>query len=376
VTRDSILDILARAFAIAALGLFLGLVCRGALAYACGVFSEAQVEAKLPEASRAELERFREEQASRIRLLAQLEEQLGSTPSPEMLRASQELRDRLKSATPPVRIIAFLFSDTMLLWPLLYTTLGWLVFLLAPSSHLPWYRLGSRALPWALVIYAAYRWPTVLRASFPQATNRRIFAAANWDISPPYFIGQEATVFLFLLLVAAVWVQWSNHTLEVRWRLAQAPRDPLRYVTSDELVGELAEEYSRWRIASVALAAGFLGYTGYFWGVLVTASDQRYLASAVIIHAIWATTWGILSQPLVVRWREWSRRRTKVILSLVESSLSTRAGKKSHEKMPLEEGKVAADLLREVVPISQSSVILTAITAAVSFFAPLLGLLR
>jgi hypothetical protein len=100
-----------------------------------------------------------------------------------------------------------------------------------------------------------------------------------------------------------------------------------------ELVSGIQREFYRWIISSFILGGGFIYFTTFFWSLVASYHDQRYILSAVLAHSLWVLTWAFLSLPLLKSWNCLRATRLAAIQALLKSSENT-PGKK--EQLDLE----------------------------------------
>src|SRR5262249_16892144 len=149
---------------IAVAAILVTLVVPGLVAASGGVFYRDGVMRKLPADVRAKLALFDAEQERRRSDIRSLDRALAAaaTDSPRSIPGLLELRtriaDELRSSNPPVAVLPFHLNPQLLLWPAIYTALGWLVVVFRPrhpGARMPrflWLRVG-------LLVYALYEWP-------------------------------------------------------------------------------------------------------------------------------------------------------------------------------------------------------------------------
>ena len=57
-------------------------------------------------------------------------------------------------------------------------------------------------------------------------------------------------------------------------------------------------------------------YTYFFWFRWVEGGSIRYLAHAIIIHAIWLGSFVVISLPLYRAWQMWVRLRQEALIEI------------------------------------------------------------
>jgi hypothetical protein len=365
------------AIGIALIAISLTLILRGYIAYSEGVFFETQLRQKIPTEAQKQLNTFEELKKSReaeIKGIDILLSDLLKDPSkadkvPGLLDARNQLITEVRSMDSPIKLQPFYLSDTMLLWTWLYMCLGWIIFLMKPKNVTVKQSFSAlqKTLTITAMLFIAYRWPTWLRNFALGNEAQRVFAAANYSVSPVYFYTQEVIVFGLCFLIALIWRQWTLFYLsrDVELKSEAAREDILEQAFSPVLVNRLSETFIRWQAVSVVLALAFLLYTNVFWQYVVKYKDQRYIVSAVIIHLLWGATWLIISLPLLRTWYSWYITRTKA-LALIPTRASTENSV----------ADVEIKALTEINPIPLWNIAGSSLTAIIAFLLPLLNPLK
>ncbi len=204
---------------IALVSLFLGLFIRGYIAYSQGVFFERTLREKIPVSAKEQLEGFdlfRKERQGEIQKIDQLLTELLKDPANSnqiitLMEARERLTQEVKRLEPPIKLQPFYLSDTMFLWPWLYMCFGWIILLLRPPevSLRQSFSKFHVILVLTLMLFVLYRWPTWLRNFVLVNEAQKVFAAANYAISPIYFYTQEVMILIVCFLLAVIWRQWS-----------------------------------------------------------------------------------------------------------------------------------------------------------------------
>lgn len=235
-----------------------------------------------------------------------------NTATPGELAALTDVRTRLQSALdavqakPPIRIVAYLLEPLMFVWPAFYVCIGWLVILLPPRCCF----IGLRYCFLIFIcILITYRWPTWIRNSPPLRTEARVvYANGNIDVSEPSFFVQEFQAVIGCALLTALWARWVGFLQFWRGYICRQWSAIASGKKLPDFLEHLAALFIHWQICSVVLAGAFLPYTFFFWRFVIGYGDQRYLAHAVIIHALWGASWLLISMPVAWTWYQWSVR--------------------------------------------------------------------
>jgi hypothetical protein len=292
-----------------------------------------------------------------------LSDPLKSLSSPAEVEAPINLRNVLyemkTNTTPPIRLNAFYLGNTMLLWPAIYTFLGWLIFIFPPAVKETSFRLSwKRILFLSIAIIVLYRWPTWWRNTPLGDDEGRVFYGnANLDTDRIGFVVQETLGWAVAALVAVVWLQWSGYYTEIISQLAaKSTKDPIEEALNPDWCKRISNMFLHWQIASTLLALAFLWYTIYFWHTVILRDDLRYLPHAIIVHIVWIITWLIISLPMVVSWYRWQEVHDRAIVALSKSSLPkdrdpTRLAVAIDKLQPISSWNVAASVLAGVTSL-------------------------
>jgi hypothetical protein len=239
-------------------------------------------------------------------------------------------------------------NPQLLLWPAIYTCLCWLIFLLAPS-RVP---ISGRSVLGGALVYVFYNWPLWVRNFIVTAQGRTVYGYPNVDVHWPSFIVQEVTILGFGFLIYRIWELWS-----VRETLRPVSGTSVERALHPARIRAIADGFHQWQICSVILALGFLFFTRFFWNIVTTLGDQRYMITALLAHTLWGVTWLVMSIRVFHVWRLWSDERDRAIL---ETSLTN----DKHSEGALE-------TLRWASPVGTTSVVSTAIVSFAGFLYPL-----
>ncbi len=122
-------------------------------------------------------------------------------------------------------------------------------------------------------------------------------------------------IFGFCLLLSCLWFQRITYYSVIRSELS-ADSSALQQALSGDEGQELRKMFVHWQLASIVLALGFLFFTNFFWTLVAGYHDQRYLLSAILAHVLWATSWGLISLPVIIKWRHWSHMQLTIGISV------------------------------------------------------------
>jgi hypothetical protein len=362
--------ILAAAGLIAIVSIIVTLFLYGLVHYLCGTFYETELRDTLREKHHDiwdKLQQFdvrkreRDAEVQRLDALIATESLNGPT---EKMGVLMRRRDQLKAepTAPPVVAPGYYLSDLSFVWPILYTCLGWLIFLVPPlPSRKPSMKDVRAVLLTTLCLYVMFHWGTWTRNFILSSEKRRVYVGENYDISHVVFFSQEVIGFGFCVLLATAWKKWIDAFLARREFLTSSSGKPMDVILDYEFTDRLATTFALWQAASLILALAFVGFSFFHWNNLFLIRDYRYAPHAFITHFIWGVSWLLLSLPLIVTWQNWTKVRARAIACIATTQ---------QEKPPAD---VQLKAIQELQPIGIWNAIGTAIVAVVGFLLPLLG---
>jgi hypothetical protein len=340
------------------------------VAAAGGVFYSAGIRPKLPRAASVPMAAFEADQERRERILHRLDElidqRVAGAPHDSSVISLFQLREQVakakRDAVPPVAIIPFYLNPQMLLWPAAITCLLWIAILMTPARNLTFWRVlrSRKTIELGVATYLFYEWPLWLRNFALNDDGRVVYAYPNVDIYAPSFVMQECIILTFCMLLGVIWRQWSVYLLRVRQDdpVGSNVNDHIGVLTDAAAATSFREVFLRWVSCSVLLALAFAGLTAFYWDLVGKYHDQRYLLSAILAHVLWGLTWLVLSLPLLNEWRVWDISRTYALQKLALMSDS-------------EEALRRAAMVKEIQPVSASTLIVANAVSVVSFVLPI-----
>jgi hypothetical protein len=246
----------------------------------------------------------------------------------------------------------------MLLWPVIFTCLGWVAFLIPPEIRLSSTRIREIVLI-TLAISLVYRWPTLARNFAFRTEGRLFYGIANWDTDPAGFVAQELLSLTVSLLLAVIWSKWITLFSE---RLTEIPKSieaPVSAALDWSSLADLSRSFIHWQISSVVVACGFIPYLYFFWDAVLRGHDQRYLIGAITVQVLWAVTWGIISLPLAATFYSWQSIRSAAICAIGRSAFEDD-----------EKAKSALEAIKSLEPINPWNLAVTSVAFFVSFVGP------
>ncbi len=344
------------------------LVIPGIVAHYDKVFYQSEIKNKLPGDAKAKLAAFDAEQASRKVLLHKIDSELLAMPtSPETIQALLHLRAnvlaQINSASSPISVIPFHLNPQLLLWPAIYISLGWLLLLFRHGESIQLqkrFRLRHIVVV-ALLVYVIYEWPLWARNFVLSNDGRTVFAYPNVDIDVGSFLIQEAVILGFCFLLALLWLDCIDRYVTLR---GERPKedDPVRSVLTGDVSQKLSSSLHKLQFGSVVLAMGFLFFTHFFWRLVASYGDQRYLLSAVVAHTLWAISWIAISLPTFERWHAWHAIERQALAQVIGDST------------PMDNKRFMVDMLGALRPLSRTWLSVSGVTAVTSFLLPIMQL--
>lgn len=359
-------------------GMIVMLVAAGLTLFAPGfiavkdrVFQDADVQARLPASAARSLQAYTTQQNLLKNNVAGLRGDLDALTDPRQqkdfdfyVQLLTERQKELADLQPPIFAKGFFLSPQMLLWPAIYTSLGCLLFC-RPSPTKRRFRV-KRILQTAALgafVYFFYEWPLWTRNFLLGSTGRTVYAYSNYDIDPKSFFAQELMIFGFSLLIAAVWLRWSDAAADAKREVEATSQSEATYLNV-HFVLSLQRAFFNWIIDSVVLGLGFAYFTTFFWSLVATYHDQRYIVSAFLAHSLWALTWVFLSIPAITLWTSLKERRLSTIENLM----------KLNRSIPGKSEQLNLDGLEKLESLAGVRISLAGIGAVVSLILPLLQL--
>lgn len=362
---ESPLKVLSRFGIVAAFALLVGLALPGAVAWHSHVFDRSSLESvvykKYPFLGALHAH-YLSEHAQIEKEIEAIDARASTDGAPSLADISRRraYESQLRKSEP-ISIQPFYLHWLMYFWPIMYFGLGSIVFILRPKVR---HGLGSvkrktSVLYTAACIFAFQIWPIIFRTRYTitPEEGRRVFAYLNPDIDPISFAVQLVHFAIFSLLLAAIWVQWSEAAVERRAKLkSHADVDESSLASS---MDDLSAALLHWQCVFLFTSAGFIVYTGVFWNQIIVHGDLRFGMEAIDAHILWLITSIVTAIPLFLTWRAWKLERLRSVAALVNSeaeaaSISSRL-----------------EALRELNPIGAWNFTASGIAVVVSFVAPL-----
>jgi len=355
------------------IALFLGLFLPGFVAWQSGMFYDWNAKQRLASINRfaqqaRELQDFEASRGLLEKAVKALDKKLSTyailSPVPDDAKVAvelqQQLRARLDQLRAPIQVSGFYFSSTMLLWPIVFTCLGWVAFLLPPNVGFAAFRTHSKMILVFTIGISLLYWPTLARNLVFNEEGRVFFGIANLDMDPAGFLVQEGLSFTVSFLLAVIWTKWICLFAMRNRELSLPTEDPIAQALDWSTVARLSRTFMQWQVCSVVLACGFVPYIYFFWDAVLRIRDQRYLIAAITVQLLWATTWIIISLPLAATYYAWQSTRVAALCA---------AGEKALEKV---EGiDTLVDTITSLEPINPWNLAVTSIAFFVSFIGPI-----
>ncbi len=305
----------------------LGTVMPAVLAHHDGVFFQSEIKAKLPPIAAKTLRAFEADVAAMQSHLDRIDRALASVQAGTqdhhvLLETRLQMSAALAAKSQPIQYFAFIKTPSShLYFPLFFLTLGTLTVLARPPVQFSRRRSEAlRTIPVALVVYLIWQWFHWVRNFVAGEEVRSIYAYTNWDLSNVCFVYQEIECLIISVLIANIWIVWLKYSEEVS--AAALPETGVAWadVVEFSVTSRLSEMFSHWQLASATLVAAFSSFFVFYWRNIYGNHDERYLASALSIHAIGVSSWTIISLPFLSSWRRWRTLRLKALYEFSVSS--------------------------------------------------------
>jgi hypothetical protein len=338
----------------------------------CGAFTEAdqretmRKSKRLLPAVKSKLTDLEARTAAREKELRDIDAMLaeragaGSTAQLDaLLRRRDQLRS--ESASKPIVLLPFFPSTLTVVWPIMYTTLGWLIFVVPPyfTPRIRRCELASLSATTGC-LYVLFHWPTWVRNFVIGNEGRVVYASTNYDVSRPLFFCQEAVGLGMCILLALVWRKWLYY-FQRQWELLSAADGETPSIArAPGIADRLGKSFALWQLSSLVLACGFLSFSYFHWQNIFVFRDYRYLVHAITTHVLWAVTWGLISLPLIAIWHDWYILRMRWFAGIAA------------EARDKNDAEVQIKALQEIQPIAVWNTVATALVSAGGFVAPLL----
>lgn len=133
----------------------------------------------------------------------------------------------------------------------------------------------------------------------------------------------------------------------------------------------VAEKFSQWQIDSLLLTVAFLPWTYFYWRLVITIGDIRYLHGAIYLHIMWGLIWLITSSKLIDSLKKWRRHQAELLVD-VSTGKQMFPTPNANSMSSLDDPNTLIKLSR---PIGKFRMVTTSIIAFVSFVIPLIRLL-
>jgi hypothetical protein len=366
---------IAKAALVAVFALILGFVVPAIAASVAGVYSAESMKETMrrggPELKEA-LTRLKTFEEGRNRLKAQVarideavQAPVNGQSSDVLLRLRQEY-EKVMKISPPVSIQPFHLHILMYFWPIMYFSLGCLVFLLRPPKSAK-FKVSSTNLRVTVVlstgIFLFDIWPLCWRvlSSAGRTEGRIVYAYTNPDVSALCFAVQLANFLVFSILLALLWQQWAAAIVE-RQAVVRHERSNRKHGAIDvDAMHRLSRSLLHWQISFVTLSLGFVVYTAIFWNQIIRNGDWRFAFEAIVVHLLWLASAILLTAPVAIDWHVWQANKLSAITELING--------RSPEGQD-EGAKITA--ISDLQPIGYWNGAAAAVTVLTSFSAPLI----
>lgn len=246
-----------------------------------------------------------------------------------------------------VRIAPFYPNEILVLWVFLYFGLLNLVFNIRLRRVKKPFAKDLVFLSLTLIVFL--RFNTWLRNTSIGEYGRKIYSYANFDISPVGFFVQEIQAWISVVLIAFVFVKWINYSDYIRNMLLRTHE--ISIIHYQITIRKFRKIYLEWQISSFLVAVSFIFYTFYFYNMIYSERDLRYIPHALVVHSVWLLLWIVISYPLFLIKNYQIHLRESIIIQNGDISINE-------------------NMNEAIIPISNQ--VLTAILSAFAFLAPLI----
>lgn len=246
-----------------------------------------------------------------------------------------------------VRIAPFYPNEILVLWVFLFFGLLNLIF----SVKL---KYSKKSIIKDLILFSGIlivflRFNTWFRNSQLGQYGRRIYSYANYDISPVGFFVQEIQAWFSVVLIAFVFVKWINYSDYIRRKLLNT--HDISIFHYQITIRKFRKIYLEWQISSFLVAVSFIFYTFYFYNMIYSEKDLRYVPHAIVVHCVWLLLWVTVSYPLFLVKNYQIHLRESIIIKSGDALINE-------------------NMNETIIPISNQ--ILTAMLSTLAFLAPLI----
>jgi hypothetical protein len=345
----------------------------GLVGYFNGTFYESGIEAKLPAHATSAIAKYRTYESERQQyqqMIRQADRQIeellekgqGSEELDRFLKVRQAYKSELASLKSPIHLLPYYGNLTNYYFSSSCAFLGLLALWGIRRSD---FRVElSKVAITGFILYVGWASIGWLRNFVFYGEGRTIFAFANYDISRSGFVLQELRALVMFVLVAMVWELCFRRSDEaVREILPwDSVGDSLRVL--DDGATAISRRFAEWQITSLLLLSSFLPWTFFYYSNAIRSDDSRYILSALVMHIYWLVSWILATLPLVLSFRKWSNLRSR--------ALAMRAGQSQDSK----EIDRSIAFLKELNPLSSAQILWASVASVVSFFLPLIDLLK
>lgn len=276
------------------------------------------------------------------RKLEALEENIGKTTNealPPLLELHSDLL-QYRETIDRAKIVAYANSEVRHHFFASYLALALLIATQLRKLPEPPAKLHLLGIATGAACYVFFNWTNWWRNMPMGQVDRNLFAYAHFDISPSDFILQELHIFGFMLM--------SGYFVVLS--LAEPDNSPASEC-SKTIANDTRNRFELWQIQSVLIAFAYLPWTIFFWRIVTVFGEERYFASAMCIHVIWAALWVVASRPAWRMYHHWYAHTVDFVI----------------DHSPEE-----AEKYMLIEPVSRSMLAVSAVASTASFIYPLL----
>lgn len=283
-----------------------------------GTFYQADIMKKLPKEQLDKLLLFDEQKNKLDEKISSIDNRINeivnNSSKEEMLTLDELLKSKEKfladreNLKPPIRVVPYYLNPQMLLWLGIYSAFFILIYLIKKEAKSK-FGISRKVINLGMLLYFFYEWPMWMRNFVLGNSGRTLYAYPNFDIDKLSFFCQELII-LFFCLSASKLIVLCTDMLQTKSYVESEENDVNNFLLTSS---NYSNAYRNWFIYSAILALGFISFTSFFWKLVFTFGDQRYLISAVNAHIIWALCWFAISLNLLQFMRVFDKQKRELI---------------------------------------------------------------
>ena len=276
-----------------------------------------------------------------------------------LVKLRETYREELSRLRSPVVFHGYYGYSSIYYFLACYIFLCLGIFVLSPNTEKI---RRSQVILFAVLIHLGWASTAFVRNFVFFDEGRKVFSYINYDISPASYILQDLRTLIMSILISILWQKWIVYYEEISQSVTSWREVPQSLMKISEHAQEVSDMFNRWQLNSVVLVAAFLPWTMFYWIYVIQYGDNRYTIAAFVMHLYWATSWIIISAPLIHMFNKWSILKAKAM-----AFTSSR-----QDNSP--ETDRAISLIKEINPLTSLQIVSAGIISTFSFVSPLINL--